>query len=207
MEISIFIRIIASYLVGSISGSMIIGRFRGVDIRTIGSGNAGGTNAFRTQGIIFAVAVVIIDVMKGFASTYYISGDYGLGGSLGIICGVAAVLGHVYPIYYNFQGGKGAGTMMGILIPLFPEGLLIILCVWGGVLVLSGYVGLSTMVAGIAFPISAYLRYPQGLESPLGYFSIGIALFLIFTHRSNISRMLSGNENRFDKIRLFRKKF
>ena len=116
MALEQVIKIIISYLIGSISGSMLVGKLNGVDIRTMGSGNAGGTNAFRTQGALFALSVIIIDIAKGYIATFYISGDFGQGAPLGIFCGVASVLGHVYPIYYNFKGGKGAGTLVGVLI-------------------------------------------------------------------------------------------
>ena len=118
MIIQIIINIILSYLLGSISGSMVLGKLRGVDIRTMGSGNAGGTNAFRTIGPLFALGVVIIDILKGVVSVSLISGfnfhsniDINLISYMPVLCGIAAVLGHVYPIYYNFKGGKGAGTL------------------------------------------------------------------------------------------------
>mgnify|MGYP006137561009 FL=1 len=205
MGLEQILRIIFSYLIGSTSGSMLMGKIRGVDIRTMGSGNAGGTNAFRTQGTIFALTVVVIDIAKGYIATYYISGDFGHGSLLGILCGIAAVLGHVYPAYYNFKGGKGAGTLVGILIGLHPFALLISFTVWLFILVLTGYVGLSTMLAGISFPMVIYADM-GGLNSNMGSFSIIMALFLIFTHRSNIVRMLQGNENRFEKIMVFRKR-
>ena len=207
MGLEQIIRIILSYLIGSISGSMLMGKLRGVDIRTMGSGNAGGTNAFRTQGAIFALSVIVVDIAKGYVATFYISGDFGQGSLLGILCGIAAVLGHVYPVYYNFKGGKGAGTLVGILIGLYPFGLLIAFSVWLFVLVLTGYVGLSTMLAGISFPMVIYAEnFMGGLNSTIGSFSIIVALFLVFTHRSNIGRMLQGNENRFEQVMIFKKK-
>jgi len=207
MGLEQIIKIILSYLIGSISGSMLMGKLRGVDIRTMGSGNAGGTNAFRTQGAIFALSVIVVDIAKGYVATFYISGDFGQGSLLGILCGIAAVLGHVYPVYYNFKGGKGAGTLVGILIGLYPFGLLIAFSVWLFVLVLTGYVGLSTILAGISFPMVIYAEnFMGGLNSSIGSFSIIMALFLIFTHRSNIGRMLQGNENRFEKVMVFKKK-
>ena len=207
MGLEQIIRIILSYLIGSISGSMLMGKLRGVDIRTMGSGNAGGTNAFRTQGAIFALSVIVVDIAKGYVATFYISGDFGQGSLLGILCGIAAVLGHVYPVYYNFKGGKGAGTLVGILIGLYPFGLLIAFSVWSFVLVLTGYVGLSTMLAGITFPMVIYVEnFMGGLNSTIGSFSIIMALFLVFTHRSNIGRMLQGSENRFEKVMIFKKK-
>ena len=207
MGLEQILRIIFSYLVGSISGSMLMGKISGVDIRTMGSGNAGGTNAFRTQGTIFALSVVLIDITKGYLATYYISGDFGQGSLIGVICGIAAVLGHVYPLYYNFKGGKGAGTLVGILIGLYPFGLLIAFSVWLIILILTGYVGLSTMLAGISFPIIIhYQNFMGGLNSTIGSFSIIMALFLVFTHRSNIARMLEGSENRFEKVMIFKKR-
>ena len=114
---------------GSISGSMLVGKIKGVDIRKMGSGNAGGTNAFRTMGAQFALTVLFIDVIKGFIAVQFVS-NLSLDGFLpssninleilSIICGCGVVLGHVYPLYYNFKGGKGAGTMMGVLAALFP---------------------------------------------------------------------------------------
>jgi glycerol-3-phosphate acyltransferase PlsY len=208
MGLEQIIKIIFSYLVGSISGSMLMGKFRGIDIRTMGSGNAGGTNAFRTQGAFFALSVVFIDIFKGYIATFYISGDVGQGGLLGILCGISAVLGHVYPVYYNFKGGKGAGTLVGILIALYPFGLLISFSVWLIILVLTGYVGLSTILGGITFPMVIYVEnFMGGLNSTMGLFSIIIALFLVFTHRSNIGRMFKGNENRFEKVMIFRNLF
>jgi len=207
MGLEQIIRFILSYLIGSISGSMLMGKLRGIDIRTMGSGNAGGTNAFRTQGAIFALSVIAVDIAKGYVATYYISEDFGQGSLVGILCGIAAVLGHVYPIYYNFKGGKGAGTLVGILIGLYPFGLLIAFSVWLFILVLTGYVGLSTILAGISFPILIYAEnFMGGLNSSIGLFSIIMALFLVFTHRSNIGRMLQGNENRFEKVMIFKKK-
>ena len=207
MGLEQIIRIILSYSIGSISGSMLMGKLRGVDIGTMGSGNAGGTNAFRTQGAIFALSVIVVDIAKGYVATFYVSEDFGQGSLLGILCGIAAVLGHVYPVYYNFKGGKGAGTLVGILIGLYPFGLLIAFSVWLFVLVLTGYVGLSTMLAGISFPIIIYAEnFMGGLNSTIGSFSIIMALFLVFTHRSNIGRMLQGSENRFEKVMIFKKK-
>ena len=121
----LIIKLILSYLLGSISGSMLMGNLKGIDIREIGSGNAGGTNAFRTQGLIFALPVVIIDVSKGYIPTqFFHSFSFIKSESLvpfemfPLICGFAAVIGHCYPIFYNFKGGKGAGTLIGVLIGL-----------------------------------------------------------------------------------------
>ena len=205
MNLFVIFQILLSYSIGSISGSMVLGKIKGVDIREMGSGNAGGTNAFRTQGALFGIIVIIIDILKGYIATYYISGDFGRGGMIGILCGISAILGHVYPIYFNFKGGKGAGTMVGILVSLFPLGLLYTFSVWIFVLILTGYVGLSTILAGISYPIIIFYFYANGINSIMGIFSILISLFLLFTHRSNIFRMINGNENRFEKIMILKR--
>tara|TARA_Y100000590_G_scaffold393579_1_gene471981 strand:- start:80 stop:709 length:630 start_codon:yes stop_codon:yes gene_type:complete len=204
MTFEVIIKIILCYLLGSISGSLIIGKIKNVDIRKLGSGNAGATNAFRTQGLLFSLMVMIIDVAKGYFSVSIIANDLDIVQIL--LCGIAAVLGHVYPIYYNFKGGKGAGTLIGVLLALFPTYFFIILLmVWIIIIILSGYVGLSTMVAGVTFPILLYYTQSISLDDPKFIFSIAIALFLIFTHRQNISRMIKGDENQFKKAMLIHK--
>ena len=120
-----------------------------------------------------------------------------------VSCAIAAVLGHVYPIYYNFKGGKGAGTLIGIIGVLFPQCILYELLSWILTLIFTGYVGLGTMIAGLVLSISAYLF---NVSTIYFYFSILMSFFIIFTHRSNIQRMLRGEENRFEKIMVFKKK-
>ena len=207
------IKFFISYLLGSISGGMLMGKIKQVDLRKIGSGNSGGTNAFRTMGAQFALAVLFIDVIKGFIAVQFISSlninGFLTGGEiniekLSIVCGCGVVLGHVYPLYYKFKGGKGAGTMVGVLLALFPAGLAICLLFWGVSLILTGYVGLSTIIAGIILPISTAVYFAGGLGTSFGVFTMIISLFIIYTHRSNIRRMLNGNENRFEKAMIFR---
>ena len=210
----LIVKLILSYLLGSVSGSMLMGKLKGTDIRKMGSGNAGGTNAFRTMGATFALGVLCIDVLKGFIAVKFVP-FLKLGGILTtnsidiellhIVCGMGAVMGHVYPIYHGLKGGKGAGTMVGVLAALFPMYLIIGLPIWLMVLVFSGYVGLSTIMAGIILPISTAFYFEGGLGTPFGIFTMIISLFIIFTHRSNIRRMLDGNENRFKKAMIFRK--
>lgn len=206
---NIIISAILSYLAGSISGSMVLGKFKGVDIRTMGSGNAGGTNAFRSIGLLFALGVVFIDILKGYISVVYISELSFLQSNLNfslaykqVICGIAAVLGHVYPLYYKFKGGKGAGTLIGIVAALFPQAIFNSILAWIISLVLTGYVGLSTMLAGIILAITVF--FIPNISDVYFYFSLLMALFIIFTHRSNIIRMIEGHENQFEKIMLFK---
>ena len=209
----IIINCILSYLIGSISGSMVLGNLKGIDIRKMGSGNAGGTNAFRTVGPIFALGVIIIDILKGYISVIYISQlnfmNYSIIGSneiMNIVCGISAVLGHVYPLYYNFKGGKGAGTLIGIIAALFPfKSLMYAILSWIIILIFTGYVGLGTIIAGITLALNAYVIFVGTEFSEYIYFAFLMAIFIVFTHRENILRMLNGNENKFEKIMIFKK--
>ena len=209
----IIINCILSYLIGSISGSMVLGNLKGIDIRKMGSGNAGGTNAFRTVGPIFALGVIIIDILKGYISVIYISQlnfmNYSMIGSseiMNIVCGISAVLGHVYPVYYNFKGGKGAGTLIGIIAALFPfKSLMYAILSWIIILIFTGYVGLGTIIAGITLALNAYVIFVGTEFSEYIYFAFLMAIFIVFTHRENILRMLNGNENKFEKIMIFKK--
>ena len=206
--ISLIFLIILTYLLGSISGSMVMGRFKNVDIRKMGSGNAGGTNAFRTQGILFALPVVLIDIGKGFIAAEYFHSLNFLNitvfiDSSHLLFGSAAVIGHCYPIFHNFKGGKGAGTAMGVLISVFPNTLLPALIVWILSLILTGFVGLSTILASLTVSIVSIYTFP--LINDIQIMCFFISSFIIFMHRSNISRMIKGEENQFKKIMIFKK--
>ena len=208
-------KFLISYLIGSLMGSMIIGKLRGgVDIREMGSGNAGGTNALRTQGIIFALAVVVIDVGKGVIGAAIVPGlelpfigtDPEISrGWLILCCAAAAVFGHVWPVYHHFRGGKGAATLIGTLIILAPALILPLLLVWAWMLMMTGYVGLSTMVAAVGLPIwLAITEFPE--QQPLFIYCAIMALFIVFWHRSNIQRMRDGTEHRNHKLMIFGRK-
>jgi len=177
------VKVLVAYLVGSLLGSLIIGKLRGgVDIRKLGSGNAGGTNALRTQGLWFAFWVMVIDVGKGWIAT-------------------GVVVGHVYPVWFGFRGGKGAATLIGVVLGLNAFAAVPTMLVWLLVLVLTGYVGLATMIAALAFPFyAAWVLHSE----PLLIFGIAMSLFVIFTHRSNIARMYAGTESRAMRLWLLR---
>jgi glycerol-3-phosphate acyltransferase PlsY len=209
------IKFLLSYFVGSVMGSMTMGRLRGgVDIRTMGSGNAGGTNALRTQGWLFAAGVIAIDIGKGALAAGviaeitipFVGSDPAISRTwLTISCAAAAVVGHVWPMWHNFRGGKGAATMVGTLIILAPGLIIPVVLVWAWVLVLSGYVGLSTMLAGLSAPVYvAATRLPS--DQPLFIYCAALALYMIFTHRSNIRRMKDGTEARNVQLMLFRRR-
>jgi glycerol-3-phosphate acyltransferase PlsY len=203
------LKTLLAYLLGSLLGSLIVGKLRGgVDIRTLGSGNAGGTNALRTQGPWFALCVMIIDVGKGWLAAALLPNlplgltpDANLAAWLPIACASAVVVGHVYPIWFGFRGGKGAATLIGVVLGLHIFAAVPTMIVWLCVLVLTGYVGLATMLAAIAFPIYAYWSLHS---DTLILFGIAMALFVVFTHRGNISRMRAGTENRANRIWLLR---
>mgnify|MGYP001825088225 CR=1 FL=1 len=206
---ALIIKITLAYLLGSVSGSLLIGKFRKVDIRGLGSGNAGGTNAFRTQGLLFALGVVIIDVGKGFVAAWLIPGlsipgvtDTTDPAVTVMACGLAAVVGHCFPVWHGFRGGKGAATAVGAMIVIEPWLILPLLITWLVTLVLSGYVGLSTILAGFSLVPGAWVMKDPGLM----LFAVILALFLLFTHRENVKRLRSGKENRFERVRIFSRK-
>ena len=206
------VKFLISYFIGSLMGALIVGKLRGgVDIRTMGSGNAGGTNALRTQGIWFALGVVIIDIGKGFVGAGIVPGleipfvpqDPDISRTwLTLCCATAAVFGHVWPIYHRFRGGKGAATLVGTFIVIGPQLIPIMLLVWVFVLVLSGYVGLATMSAAVAVPAWIAIMYlPE--QQPLFIYCTLMAGLVIHWHRSNIQRMREGAEHRNTRIMLF----
>jgi len=207
----LIIKTLLAYALGSISGSLMLGRLRHIDIRTMGSGNAGGTNAFRSVGKSFALAVAVIDVAKGAIAAGLIpllvipAMDNSVSlGTQAVICGFAAVLGHCYPMWHGFRGGKGAATAVGVLAVLQPWVLPWMFLTWFLVIGITGWVGLGTMLAGLSI-IPAMLW----LEAPYAQLWLGIALalFMIFTHRNNIRKMLSGEEYCFEKARIFKRFF
>src|SRR5690348_9597818 len=157
------LKLILSYLLGSIIGSLVVGRLRGgVDIRRLGSGNAGGTNALRTQGRSFAIWVLLIDVAKGWIAARPVA-DWLLPGIdaapseirlwAPAACGLAVIVGHIYPVWYGFRGGKGVATLIGVVLGLDPVLLLPMLLTWFIGLVLFGFVGLASMLGAASIPV------------------------------------------------------
>ena len=209
----LIIKLGLSYLIGSTSGSVLLGKLKGVDIRNLGSGNAGGTNAFRTQGAAFATGVLFVDIMKGFISAKFISAmnlpifsgtlDPNL---LIILCGIAAILGHVYPIYHGFRGGKGGGAAVGMVFAISWPTISLAILLWLVILLLTGFVGLGTMLGSISVIYFAHYFKPTINNPYFLPFTVLLSLFIIYTHRSNIKRMVDGTENRFEKAMIFRKK-
>ena len=192
-----------AYWLGSILGSLVIGRIRGgEDLRDVGSRNPGATNALRTHGKAVALGVMIIDVGKGILAVLFIPGlaipGVGLDPEIGralitYAVAFAAILGHVFPIWYDFRGGKGGATAAGILCCLAPVLAGPVFGLWVLVIYLTGLVGLATVLAtaGAAVLIGA-TRLPD--EQSLFVFSCLVAMLITYTHRSNIRRMLDGTE-------------
>lgn len=209
------VKFLISYFIGSLMGALIVGWLRGgVDIRTMGSGNAGGTNALRTQGVLFALGVVIIDIGKGVIGAGVVPGlelpfvpvDPAISREwLTLCCAAAAVFGHVWPVYHRFRGGKGAATLVGTFTIIAPQLILPMLLVWGTVLIVSGYVGLATMAAAIAVPVwVAATRLPE--DQPLLIYCIVMAAYIVRWHRQNIARMKNGTEHRNAGVMIFSSK-
>lgn len=203
------LRLLGAYLLGSLNGALIIGRFKGVDIRSQGSGNAGGTNALRTQGWLFALGVIIIDVAKAVIAVRLIPSMLVTPSIpiewLAVGCGFAAVIGHVYPVFHGFRGGKGVATVLGTLLALSAPLLLGVLAIWLIMMFLFGFVGLGSMVAAAALPLLAQWAgalgvVAPGAVTPLTVFGVVCAVFVIWTHRSNVARMRAGTEPRARKL-------
>ena len=206
------LKVLLAYLLGSVVGSLVIGRLRGgVDIRKLGSGNAGSTNALRTQGFSFGIWVIVIDVVKGAIAaallpSLALPGIVAVTGTqqewLPASCAFAAVLGHVFPVWHGFRGGKGVATLLGAYAGLQFMLLAPLLLSWLAVIVVSGFVGLSSIAASLAMPVYLLLRDGARL-TPLMGFSLACAALVLYTHRGNVRRMRAGNEPRARKLWLF----
>ena len=187
--------VLAAYLMGSIPTSYLVGKLRGIDLREHGSGNLGGTNAFRVMGIGAAVPVVAIDVFKGFIPAHFFPAwDGSAIGDLALLYGLAAILGHVWSVFMRFQGGKGVATGAGVLVALAPASALIGLLVWIGFVAITRYVSVASIAAATSVPVTAWLTDES---SSTVVFCAAIAIFVWWTHRGNLGRLTRGQENRF----------
>ncbi|MEE9141197.1 MAG: glycerol-3-phosphate 1-O-acyltransferase PlsY [Gammaproteobacteria bacterium] len=213
--IELLIKVVIAYLIGSINGALVLGRFylKGVDIREEGSGNAGGTNAFRSRGPMFAAGVVAIDVLKGFIAAGFLPGlfrpDAGIGGmdlaTVAAFCGLAVIIGHCYPVFFGFRGGKGVATLIGVLAAISPAVLLVMLAVGILTLLLSGYVSLASIVGTAATVPASLLFLPISGGWAVFWFSVFATALIVLTHRDNMQRMRDGTEGRFESVWLMRR--
>ena len=193
------LKVFISYLAGSVNGALLIGQlYGGVDIRKVGSGNAGGTNALRTQGKLFALLVMIVDIGKGVLPVIFLPDlAIGMAGADPLVtrewlvyaCGGAAIFGHCYPVWYEFAGGKGAATALGVLAAVSPVVILPAMLAWFGTLFVIGFVGPATVMAAAAVPV--YVALTAGSEAAgMIIFTALVAVFIAFTHRSNLRNLV-----------------
>jgi len=209
----LLVKVALAYVLGTAMGGYLAGRLRGVDLRAQGSGNVGATNALRTQGGAFALVVLAIDVGKGvLAATAVPALPWPLPGALAAgrealpyYCGAAAAIGHVYPAWFGFRGGKGAATLAGIFAVLLTAALPWMLLAFVLVLVLTGYVGLSTVTAALTALLWVTCFSPHGVFGAVGLFTVVMAALVVFTHRQNLARVWHGRENRFERAMLLRR--
>ncbi|MGD0726936.1 MAG: glycerol-3-phosphate 1-O-acyltransferase PlsY [Spirochaetia bacterium] len=213
--IGVVLIVLGSYLLGSLPTSIIVGRvFFGKDPRDLGSGNAGGTNAFRVFGWKGGVPTVLVDVAKGLAATLLISRIPVPGAIphelMQIAAGCAAIVGHVWTVFAGFRGGKGVATAAGMLVGLYPVALLVCIGLFGITLITFGIVSVASLCAALLFPLVLLVLDAAGVAhvSPLLFwFSLPVVLLIFYTHRANIGRLLRGQENRFPKLMLFSRIF
>jgi glycerol-3-phosphate acyltransferase PlsY len=190
-----------AYASGSLPFAWLAGKAAGVDLRTQGSGNLGATNVFRVLGWKVGVAVFLADALKGALPVFLLPGriDSAMHPTIwAIACGVAAIAGHVRPLFLKFRkGGKGVATAAGVFFALAPVPMLITFAVFVAVVLATGYVSLGSLLSAVVLP--SLLLVTQGPRSPLFVVSVAVAAFVFWTHRANIGRLRRGEEHRFGK--------
>jgi acyl phosphate:glycerol-3-phosphate acyltransferase len=205
VTIAIILLLVTGYLVGSIPSAYLAGRMAGIDIRQVGSGNVGATNVTRTLGKHFGYPVFAFDFLKGVAAVamaILIFNRMQPGGIsrefCGVIGGTSSVVGHSFPVWLGFKGGKGVATSAGVIFALLPLAAVVMAIVWGATFWITRYVSLASIAAVIALPIVIGVMFFVGrLNTPVVlYFSICLALIVIIRHRSNLSRLARGTEPR-----------
>ena len=188
--------IIAAYFIGSIPFAYIISKAKGVDIRTVGSGNPGATNVFRSVGKVPGTITFVLDMAKGFLPVFAAKIIFNEPSFYYLLAVAAAALaGHIYTVFLNFRGGKGIATGGGMFLALFPVPALIAVGVFILVFLLSGYVALGSMIAAASIPVSAFILGTHGLEGVV--FAVLAAALVIYKHKSNIKRLKNRTEYRF----------
>jgi acyl phosphate:glycerol-3-phosphate acyltransferase len=206
MNIFMFaVTVVLAYMLGSIPTAVWVGKiFHGIDVREHGSGNAGATNVIRVLGWKSGIPVMIIDIGKGWFAAYLpvlfqlAEPGNSLLVNLQIITGAMSILGHVYPVFAGFRGGKGVGCTVGTLLAIHPLLTLSCLGVFLVVLLITGYVSVSSMSMGVSFPVLLFTLF----NTPSFFFkvfSVVMALGIVFTHRKNIKRLMNGEESKFIK--------
>ncbi len=213
--IELAVKAVLAYLLGGVMGGDVMrSLLGGEDLRSAGSGNVGATNALRTRGTGFALGVLAIDILKGVLAVLLIPMLPWLSGGddadtqrvLPYVCGYAAALGHCYPLFKQFRGGKGVATLTGVFGALLPAALPWIVLAFALVVMLSGYVSLASIVGSLValFWVSCF---GSGIWSPAGALTVAMLALVLFKHRGNIVRLVSGAESRFEKARVLGKLF
>lgn len=198
----IYLAVLLAYLLGSIPSAVWVGKyFYGVDVREHGSGNAGATNVLRTLGKKAGISVLLLDMLKGFAAvnlSYIINFPQGSEEwtNLRAVLALAAIIGHIFPLFANFKGGKGVATMTGALIALSPLASLIAIVIFFLMLALTKYVSLSSITTALTLPVifGAWLHESFSLS----FYSFAVAIIILITHRKNIQRLMKGKESKTD---------
>ena len=196
------LHILIAYLIGSIPFGLLIGKLNGKDIRKEGSCNIGATNVTRVVGKWWGKLCFLCDFLKGFLPVFWVMRTYPGEGLLIALTALAVVLGHVFPVYLGFKGGKGVSTAAGAALALSPLAVVIAGAVWVLVFLTSRYVSLASLAAALALPVSAWLlHFFAGFQLPLpvGILLILLAVLTFWRHRSNIGRLLNGTESRFER--------
>lgn len=204
INIEIILAFIIAYLLGSIPTAVWVGKaFYGVDVRLVGSGNAGATNTIRVLGLKAGIPVLLFDVLKALMavnlSVFLNNPAYSVNQEVvyKILLGSLAVLGHVYPIFAGFKGGKGVASLVGVLIALYPLSFLVILACFIISMVFTQIVSFSSIICSLLFPFIVIFLFDEQ-RLPLIILSIAVAIFIPYTHRENIKRLLAGTEKKFD---------
>jgi glycerol-3-phosphate acyltransferase PlsY len=197
--IAAVLSLLTSYLLGAVPTSHLVSRtFARIDLRKHGSGNLGATNLYRVLGWRYAVPVGLFDIAKGIIPVLVFAPLASSSELFQLACGIAAIIGHVFSIFVHFKGGKGVATAAGVMLGMAPLALALAAAVWALVLLFTGYVSLSSIVAAAVLPIAVYLLEPP--RSPvLWWLVVLVAVGVIVLHRRNIERLLKGTENRFGR--------
>jgi len=202
--------VVTSYLLGSIPfGYLLVRIFRGEDVRQTGSGNIGATNVARTGSKGLAIATLLLDALKGYVAVahvfffarhhanHFLNSGPTLVYTLAALAGFCAIVGHMYPVWLRFKGGKGVATAVGAFLGIAPTGILVVLALFVAIVVVTRYVSLGSIVAAAAFPFAAWWLNPSTRSiAVLGLLSAS-SLLIIIRHKDNIRRLLAGTENRF----------
>ncbi|HEX8328511.1 MAG TPA: glycerol-3-phosphate 1-O-acyltransferase PlsY [Hymenobacter sp.] len=202
----IALALVAAYLLGSIPTALWVGRrfFGLADIREHGSGNAGATNTFRVLGPKAGSVVLLIDALKGFVAAYFLPNILLAQGAIPaehvlyyrLACGVLAIVGHIYPVFAEFRGGKGVATVLGMMLGVAPTTVGVCLLIFIVMLLLFRYVSLASMTAGVAFALLQLLPQFRPAQPFMVYVGFVLAALLVYTHRANIGRLRAGTESR-----------